>query len=72
MKLLFILHSTIMGGATISCLKLVHGLIDNNIVPIIVYPNRNVDKCFLDIVNKYGIKHILFQYILQFICKLKH
>ena len=56
MKLLFILHSTIMGGATISCLKLVHGLIDNNIVPIIVYPNRNVDKCFLDIVNKYGIK----------------
>ena len=39
MKLLFILHSTIMGGATISCLKLVHGLIDNNIVPIIVDPN---------------------------------
>ena len=42
MKLLFILHSTIMRGATISCLKLVHGLIDNNIVPIIVYPNKNI------------------------------
>lgn len=56
MKVLFVLHSTIMGGATISCLKLVHGLIDNNIIPIILYPNRNVDKCFLDIVNRSGIK----------------
>ena len=41
MKVLYILHSTIMGGATISFMNMLSGLIEKGIEPVIIGPKAN-------------------------------
>ena len=38
MKVLYIIHSCIMGGATISFINLVDGVLRNGVVPVVVHP----------------------------------
>ena len=41
MKVLYILHSTIMGGATISFLNMIKGMIDRGISAVVAMPNHD-------------------------------
>lgn len=54
MKVLYILHATNMGGATISFLNMVKGLVDLGVAPLIVVPQKRIDPLFLKRVSDYG------------------
>lgn len=58
-KVLYIIHSSKMGGATISFLNMVCGMKKVGYIPIIVYPDYN--ETFINILNKNGLKHMRTQ-----------
>lgn len=43
-----------MGGATISFLNMVKGLVDLGVDPLIVVPQKRIDPLFLKRVSDYG------------------
>lgn len=43
-----------MGGATISFLNMVKGLVDLGVDPLIVVPQKRIDSLFLKRVSDYG------------------
>lgn len=53
MKVLFILNSTCMGGATISFLNLIKGLNERNVKCYVIHPDKSVDPEFKKIVLPY-------------------
>jgi len=55
MKILYILHSTIMGGATLSFINLIKGVKEKGVVPVIVAPQ--IEEPFRAIVQELGIKY---------------
>jgi len=57
MKVLYIIHATIMGGATISFKGMVDGVIKRGVTPIIVYPRWQNNK-LIEEFEKHGVKCI--------------
>lgn len=55
MKVLYILHSTVNGGATISFKNLINGVVKMGITPIIIYPKGQHNEVIMDF-EKMGIK----------------
>ena len=55
-KILYIVHSSKMGGATISFLNMVCGMKVAGYEPVIVYPDYN--ETFISILNQNGLEHI--------------
>lgn len=55
-KILYIVHSSKMGGATISFLNMVCGMKEAGYEPVIIYPDHN--ETFISILNQNGIEHI--------------
>ena len=56
-KVLYILHSTIMGGATISFFNMILPLMDKGVIPYIIIPrNESIDEKFNKIVVEKHIK----------------
>lgn len=53
MKVLYILHSTIMGGATLSFINLVKGLLDYGVSPVVVAPL--MEEPFRSIMKTMGV-----------------
>ena len=62
MKVLYIIHATIMGGATISFKSMIEGIVAKGINPIIIYPRKQYNGVIAEF-EKIGIK--CFQ---SFIC----
>lgn len=60
MKIMYLLHSTSMGGANISFINMVKGLSKNNIDCYIVYPDDTVNKDFKERISPYikGLYHV--------------
>lgn len=62
MKILFLLNSTIMGGATISFFNMIKGLHENGVKCYVISPDQNMDPEFKQmaegIVDKYYFAHI--------------
>lgn len=54
-KVLYILHSSKMGGATISFLNMVCGMKEQGYVPFVVYPDNN--KAFINILDENGLEN---------------
>lgn len=55
MKVLFLLHSTMQGGATISFMNMVEGIIPTGVEPVIVHP-KNDNEIFQAFLDKHNIK----------------
>ena len=55
MKVLYVLHSTIMGGATISFINMVVGLRDKGYSMVVVFPDNN--ESFIAKLDALGISH---------------
>jgi len=55
-KVLYIMHSTMMAGATISFVNMVNGLVDKGIEPIIAYPDDSKDLEVIEFFENKGIK----------------
>ena len=65
MKVLYILHSTVMGGATLSFFTMIKGLKELGITPIVVIPaNKKINPFFLKEVEK-----IQLQYEKVYLCQ---
>lgn len=60
MKVLYIIHSTIMGGATISFFNMINELKKYSIEAVVVIPknNYNLEKLFLDKIKQLNVKVI--------------
>lgn len=56
MKVLYIVHSTVNGGATISFMNFVGGLINKGIIPIIITPQQR-HKDFIQFLEKKNIRN---------------
>ncbi|MCQ2198787.1 MAG: glycosyltransferase family 4 protein [Paludibacteraceae bacterium] len=56
MKVLYLLHSTIQGGATISFMNMVCGLVKEGVVPVIIHPH-NENDIFQSFINRFNIKN---------------
>lgn len=56
MKVLYILHATIMGGATISFINMINGLKEKGIIPYIVIPKSCYDPDFIEYTHKNNIE----------------
>lgn len=54
-KVLYIIHSSKMGGATISFLNMVCGMKEQGYVPFVVYPDNN--KEFINILEEHGLEN---------------
>ena len=48
MKVLYIIHATIMGGSTISFKNMIDGVVKRGIKPIIVYPRKQYNGLIAD------------------------
>ena len=57
MKVLYIIHATIMGGSTISFKNMIDGVVKRGIKPIIVYPRKQYNGLIADF-EKNGIECI--------------
>lgn len=58
MRILYIIHSTIEGGATMSFLTLIKGMVALNITPYIIIPKKErISALFLDEINRLGINY---------------
>lgn len=65
MKVLYILHSTVMGGSTLSFFTMIKGLKDLGITPIVVIPaNKKINPFFLKEMEK-----IKLQYEKVYLCQ---
>ena len=51
MKVLYILHSTVMGGATISFKNMVEGVLRNGVKPVVVYPKKQKNEAIRHLEN---------------------
>lgn len=59
MKILYILHSCVMGGATISFINLVEGVALKNVQSVIVYPkSEKKDEKLINYFNSLGCKSV--------------
>lgn len=57
MKVLYIVHSTNMGGATISFFNMILGLKEKGVIPIVVYPmQRRKNELFLSILLENNVR----------------
>lgn len=54
-KVLYIIHSSKMGGATISFLNMVCGMREFGYVPFVVYPDNN--ETFINILEENGLEN---------------
>lgn len=58
MRILYLIHSTIEGGATMSFLTLIKGMVALNITPYIIIPKKErISSLFLDEINRLGINY---------------
>lgn len=58
MRILYLIHSTIEGGATMSFLTLIKGMMALNITPYVVIPQKeHISSMFLDEINRLGINY---------------
>ena len=56
MKILYILHATVMGGATISFINMINGLKAKGVRPIIIIPKECNDSDFMEFVKNNNIE----------------
>lgn len=59
MKVLYIVNSTNMGGATISFLNMVLGLRQKGVTPIVVCPDNCINRDFLQLLEEKGISYYM-------------
>ncbi len=58
MKVLYILNAAFMGGATISFINMIEGLMVKGIIPIVVIPRWEIrDKVFMDYLESHHINY---------------
>ena len=58
MKVLYILNAAFMGGATISFINMLNGLMKKGVIPFIVIPRFGpTDKDFMDYLNANNIQY---------------
>lgn len=65
MKILFLINTTQMSGATISFIKLIKGLYQNNVECYVVYPDRTINKNFKQKIAPY-VKGLFYARIKEY------
>jgi len=74
MKVLYIIHSTIMGGATVSFLNMIEGLKKNKkIIPYVVFPaNSENNQLLIGKLKEFEIEYFPIQIIMSIYPKIKN